>query len=215
MKKMSRTSIFIRALLFFLATTVGYLWVTYSYADNNINTYFNEYFGIEITKPASWFFLSANQRRSGMSNVTLNDEELTALLHSGAPFPIASIAKYIDFENRQGLIPTVNLAVINVDSKRPLDVLNDDISLLKRGVSNFKYIKKPQDAKLAGKDAAFAEFTFSQSDQNGVLWKGRSELWIVLKGSNAITLGLSTPAEGPDASRKEMEQILKSLKFHF
>ncbi len=65
-----------------------------SVAEDANDTFTNPTFGISVTKPADWQFMSAEQNLDNLKRTIVKDEEFQQLLQRYATAPLVVMAKY-------------------------------------------------------------------------------------------------------------------------
>lgn len=187
-----------------------------AFASEQQNTYINEIVGIEISKPKSWFFLSKKDASKSRRNVKLYDKEFQKLLQTKDRLLIVTLSKYKNPEERTDVSPTVNIifSKLGKSSQSPPELILESaiVSGIKKYFDDFEYVLKPTPADLSGKKAAKTIIKYTVENQNGYIFKVKSEMWLVPKGKRALLIGMSAPAQGSDTSEKEFKAILKSIK---
>ena len=186
-----------------------------TFAEANEDTYINDIVGIEISKPQEWFFMDTESVSLSRNRISLDDKNFERQLKSNARLPLVTICKYKKPETRLDVSPTVNVVYSklgNLMALAPDELLKIIGSSLGKQFLDFKYELEPTIAKLSTKNAAKAIARYTLENQDGYIFKVRSEMWIVPKGDRVLIIGFASPAEGPDVADVAFESIFKSIK---
>jgi hypothetical protein len=179
-------------------------------ADTNI--YSNPAFGIKITKPASWYFMSGNDFLENVRDTKLDDEKLQQLLQKSSA-PLIVLTKYA--EPLDDLNPSLKIRILPLGEfteDKPLDIGNDIVRHSKDLYSKVEV--EPTETTVAGRKASYHKFTYDIVLADKRVFHACSEVWVVpIKGHQFFFMFISdTRADEKNGSRTEIKGILDSVK---
>ena len=179
------------------------------------NTFKSVTVGFEITKPNSWQFVTVEQHLENLKNTKLDDEDFHQLMLKYATTPLVAMTKYP--EPYDDLNPSLKVNVKRfgkfkgTDPKQILAIVSAQI---KNVFADFKIVQKPRDTVVSGIKSAYMKMNYSLQSPDGRTFPTTSELWIVPRGEYFFMIGAGTNQDGKTGSRKEIEDILQSVRIH-
>lgn len=191
-------------LLSFLLTGTAYA---------NENTFKSITVGFEITKPKEWSFVTAQQNLDNIKRTKLSNEEFKELMLKYATAPLVAMTKYP--EPYDDLNPgfKVNIKPFGQIKERDgKEVISLILPQLQKMFKDFQITQPPVDTQVAGFKAGYVRINYSLQIPDGRTFPTTSELWVVPRGDYFFMIGAGTRQDEKTGRRKEIEQIMKSIK---
>lgn len=191
-------------LLSFLLTGTAYA---------NENTFKSITVGFEITKPKEWSFVTAQQNLDNIKRTKLSNEEFKELMLKYATAPLVAMTKYP--EPYDDLNPSfkVNIKPFGQIKERDgKEVISLILPQLQKMFKDFQIAQPPVDTQVAGFKAGYVRINYSLQIPDGRTFPTTSELWVVPRGDYFFMIGAGTRQDEKTGRRKEIEQIMKSIK---
>jgi len=168
--------------------------------------------GLEVTKPAVWVFLTAEQNADNLKRTELSDQEFRAAMAKYATVPMVAMAKYP--EPYPDLNPSfkVNMRSLgDLKGSSAVEITNLVVPQLQRAFADAKLVQPPKEVTISGLKAAYARIDYTL--RAGVeQFPTASELWIIPRGDFFFIVGAGTRQDEKSGTRAEIETIVKSLK---
>lgn len=184
-------------------------------AGDTVNTFKSVTVGFEVTKPSSWQFVTAEQNLENLKRMKLNDEEFHKLMLKYATAPLVAIMKYP--EPFDDLNPSFKVNVKpfgqldRTDPKKILAMLSAQfVSMFK----DYELVQAPIDTHVSGIKSGYIRINYSLQIPDGRRFPTTSELWIVPRGDYFFMIGAGTRQDEKTGSRKEIQEILKTVRIH-
>jgi hypothetical protein len=86
------------------------------------------------------------------------------------------------------------------------------VERLRSNFADFTFVQFVTETTVDGQPAAGMAARYTVADGKGKEFKTLSRMWAVPRGDYMLTIGMYSPAEGPNVSEKEFETIFKSIK---
>ncbi len=170
-------------------------------------------FGFEVTKPGKWLYLSAQENIENIRRTKLSNEEFQQLMLKYASAPLLIMTKYP--EPYDDLNPSFKVNVKpfgklkGADAKQIISLL---LPTLQKTFKDFELVQAPIEYTVAGLKGSYVRINYSLQISDGRLFPTTSELWIIPYGDYFFMIGAGTRQDEKNGSRKEIEQIVKSIK---
>lgn len=167
--------------------------------------------GLEVTKPAAWVYLTAEQNAENLKRAELSDEEFRAAMAKYATAPMVAMTKYR--EPYEDLNPSfkVNMRALGeLKGRSAVDIANLIVPQLQRVFTDAKVVQAPMEVTISGLKAAYTRIDYTLR-AGGEEFPTASELWIVPRGDFFFMLGAGTRQDEKSGSRKEIAAIVKSI----
>ncbi|HXV80700.1 MAG TPA: hypothetical protein VEG60_12555, partial [Candidatus Binatia bacterium] len=164
-------------------------------------------------KPASWQFVTAEQNLENLKNAKLNDEEFHQLMLKYATAPLVAMMRHP--EPFDDLNPSFKVQIKpfgqlkGIDPKQILTMMSGQ---MKSVFKDFSITQAPTNVVVSGIESAYMRINYSLQIPDGRIFPTTSELWIVPKGNYFFMIGAGTRQDEATGSRKEIEQIVQSVK---
>jgi hypothetical protein len=187
----------------FLATT--------AIADDN--TFKSVTAGFEVHKPASWQFVTAEQNLENLKRTKLNDEEFHQFVLKYSNAPLVAMMKYP--EPFDDLNPSFKVQLKPFGQLRgtdPKQILTIISGQMKNAFKDFTVAQTPTDGIVSGIKSAYMQINYSLQIPDGRNFPTTSELWIVPRGDYFFMIGAGTRQDEKTGTRKEIQQIINSIK---
>lgn len=184
-----------------------------AFAGESENTFRSVSVGFEITKPESWQFLTAEQNLENLKRTKLSDEEFHQLMLKYATAPLVAMMKYP--EPFDDLNPSLKVNVKpfgplkGIDPKQILSMVSAQFAGI---FKDYKLVEGPVDTEVSGMKSGYLRFNYSLEIPDGRSFPTTSELWIVPRGDYFFMIGAGTRQDEKTGSRKEIQEILKTVK---
>jgi len=169
--------------------------------------------GFSITKPSDWQYLTAEQNLNNLKSIKLNDKEFQAAMAQYATTPLVVMAKFK--EPYDDLNPSVKVNIKPLDQLKGTDskqILSLILPQFEKSFKDFKLMQAPQDVQVGDLKAAYVRINYSLQIPDGRIFPTTSEVWIVPRGDYFFMIGAGTRQDEKNASRKEIDQIIKTIK---
>jgi hypothetical protein len=177
------------------------------------NTFKSVATGFEVTKPASWHFVTAEQNLESLKNTKLNDEEFHQMMIKYSTAPLVAMTKHP--EPFDDLNPSFKVQVKpfgqlkGTDPKQILTLVSGQMKTL---FKDFVITQAPTDVIVSGIKSAYMRIDYSLQIPDGQTFPTTSEMWIVPSGEYFFMIGAGTRQDEKSGSRKEIQQIVDSVK---
>ncbi len=184
-----------------------------AFAGESENTFRSVSVGFEITKPESWQFLTAEQNMENLKRTKLSDEEFHQLMLKYATAPLVAMMKYP--EPFDDLNPSLKINVKpfgqlkGIDPKQILSMVSGQFANI---FKDYKLVEGPSDTEVSGIKSGYLRFNYSLQIPDGRSLPTTSELWIVPRGDYFFMIGAGTRQDEKTGTRKEIREILKTIK---
>jgi len=168
--------------------------------------------GLEVTKPAAWVFLTAEQNADNLRRTELSDQEFRVAMAKYATAPMVAMAKYR--EPYPDLNPSfkVNMRSLgDLKGSSAVEIINLVVPQLQRAFADAKLVQPPKEVTISGLKAAYARIDYTLR-AGGEQFPTASELWIIPRGDFFFIVGAGTRQDEKSGTRAEIEAIVKSLK---
>ena len=179
------------------------------------NTFYSSIFGITVTKPASWYFMSRDRFQENIHDLKLKDEELHQFLEKNN-VPVAIVTKYL--EPYDDLNPSFKVQVLPVADSSTDDpvAIADKVVQASNGSnhSNFKVDVAPVSVTVANRKAAYCKTSYDVVLADGRVFHACGEVWFVpvKKHGYFFMFSVDTRADEKNGSRAEAKEIVSSIK---
>lgn len=168
--------------------------------------------GIEVTKPASWSFLTAAQNLESFRQVPFKDRKIGEYAKKNVNIPIIAFAKYPEPFDDVNLSLKINIHPIgSYAGKTGLEILERMMPLIQKNMIDFEVLAGPEDASIDGLPAGYAKVVYSMVF-GGVSYDIVSELWTVPRGDFLFVIGAGHRADEKTGSGSELAAIVKTIK---
>jgi len=194
-----------------------YISIVLIFASVNIqadeNTFKNHTAGLEVTKPDSWSFLTAQENFDLIKDAEYKDKDFQEMMRKYAAAPLVAMMKYP--EPYDDLNPSfkVNIKPFGrnkgADGKQVISML---LPQFKKIFKNFEVIQSPSDVEVSGLKAAYAKVNYTMEIQDGRTFPTTSELWIVPRGDYFFMIGVGSRQNEEESTVEEIKQIINSIK---
>ena len=184
-------------------------------ANGDTNTFSNPTFGISVTKPGEWHFLTAREHRENLERTQLGDEEFQKLVQKYSSAPLVAMTKYKEPYN--DINPSLQMHIKplgKLPSANPKAILSIvATNLPSRRLEGFKIIIPPRDTTVAKQKAAYMKVHYAWEIKGVGKFPVCSEMWIVPRRNFFYMIGGSTRQDEKTGERREIRQIIESIKF--
>jgi hypothetical protein len=181
------------------------------FADSNV--FKNVTVGFEVTKPASWQFVTAEQNLENLKNTRLNDEEFHQLMLKYSTAPLVAMMKHPEpFDDLNPSFKTQVKPFGQFKGTDPKQILTMVSGQMKAAFKDFVVTQEPIDVTVSGIKSAYMRINYSLQIPDGRSFPTTSEMWIVPKGNYFYMIGAGTRQDEKTGSRREIRQILDSVK---
>lgn len=187
------------------------LWASASLAGDP-NVFSNATAGFQLTKPTEWHYITAAQNMKNIRAMKLSDEEFQAAMQKYATAPLVAMMKYP--EPYEDVNPSfkVNLKPYGgLKGKSPEDIINLVMPQFRKTFKEFVLVQPPIEVVVSGIKSAYARMNYTMEIPDGSTFPTTSELWIVPHGDYFFMIGAGTRQDEKTGSRKEIEEILKTV----
>lgn len=182
-----------------------------AYANDNIFKSISV--GFEIMKPKEWSFVTAQENLDNLKRTKLSDDEFQGLMLKYATAPLVAMTKYP--EPYDDLNPSLKVNIKpfgQLKGKDSKEVISLILPQFQKMFNDYQLVQSPIDVNVSGFKAAYVRINYLLQIQDGRIFPTTSELWIVPRGDYFFMIGAGTRQDEKTGSRKEIEQIMKSIK---
>ena len=184
-----------------------------SQAMDQPNLFNNTTAGFSIQKPEQWSFLSNQLVAASREQINLEDKDLEKMVKERASAPLVAMAKHQEpFED---LNPGVQVMVRPLGpfaAMAPTEMMRMTANQLKNAFPDFAIVEDIQEAQVDGLNAAHMKMQYTVASADGRQFQTTTWMWLVPRGEQLFTIGMSGPQEGPDMSDAEFQQIFDSIR---
>jgi hypothetical protein len=176
------------------------------------NAYKDQLFGLSISKPASWEFITAEESRERISSTKLEDESIEKLVMLFASRPIVSIIK----SRRQIPLPNVPITV-NPDERSPdisaIDVLRRLSGKGPNAFKDYSIIDRPKEIEIDGHGAAYMKAHYTgEFHGDTTVYPTSYETWIVPRQGYFFMISAVSSQSEDGKTRGEIASIIESIE---
>ena len=189
-----------------------FLMIGMAFAGDSDNTFRSITVGFEVTKPASWQFLTAKQNLENLKRTKLSDEEFHKMMLKYATAPLVAMMKYP--EPFDDLNPSFKVNVKpfgqlkGIDPKQILSMVSVQFASI---FKEYQLVEGPSDTDVSGIKSGYLKFNYALQAPDGRTFPTTSELWIVPRGDYFFMIGAGTRQDEKTGTRKEIQEILKTV----
>jgi hypothetical protein len=190
-----------------------FLMIGMAFAGDSENTFRSATVGFEVTKPESWQFLTAQQNLENLKRTKLSNEEFHQLMLKYATAPLVAMMKHP--EPFDDLNPSLKVNVKpfgqlkGTDPKQILSMVSVQFASI---FKDYEVVEAPTDTQVSGIKSGYLRFNYSLQIPDGRTFPTTSELWIVPRGDYFFMIGAGTRQDEKTGTRKEIQEILKTVK---
>ena len=169
--------------------------------------------GFEITKPADWHYLTAEQNQENLSRVELTDDEYKEALLKYATVPLVAMVKYA--EPFDDLNPSVKVNIKPLGELKGMaatEILSIFIPQLEKLFQDFEVAEGPQPVEVSGFPAGYLRVHYNLRVGDELVFPTASELWIVPRGDYFFLIGAGTRQDEKTGGRDEIWSILATMR---
>jgi hypothetical protein len=173
----------------------------------------NETAGIAVVRPAGWHTTSLDTVQENRNRVRLADPELQRLIQTRATAPLFVFSKYA--EPYPGLNPSIQITLRpsgSLAGQPPTALLRMALGTMRRALPDFQEVTPIANARVSGLAAAHVRGKYTLQSKSGESYRVVTRLWLAPRGAFMFLIGMSGPADGPDASEEEFRQALASVE---
>ena len=177
------------------------------------NVFRNVTAGFELSKPAGWVFVTAQQNLDNLTKTKLNDAEFQKTMLRYATAPMVAMTKHP--EPHEDLNPSFKVNIkplgrFKGESPNALTALL--VSQIKPMFKDFALVVSPTNCVVAGLTGSYVRIHYNLETQDGQTFPTASELWIVPRGDFFFMMGAGTRQDEKSGKRSEIEDIIRSIK---
>jgi hypothetical protein len=170
--------------------------------------------GFEVTKPAEWTFISAEQNLENIKRTEIKDKEFHAAMVKYATAPLVAMTKYPEPFDDLNPSLKVNIRPFGpIKGMAPTKIMNVLVSQFEKVFQEFVLVEAPRPVKVAGIESGYMKINFSMQTADGRKFATTSELWIVPRGDYYFMIGAGTRQDEKTGSRKEIQAIVDTIRF--
>jgi len=189
-------------------------WSVFSYAENNL--FKSITVGLEVTKPSTWSFVTADEYKENLKRTKLSDAEFQELMQKYATAPLVAMMKYP--EPYDDLNPSFKVNIKPLGQLKGMDgktIVSLFLPQFQKLFQDYELVQEPVDKEISGLNAGYVRINYSLQIPDGRTFPTTSELWIVPRGDYYFLIGAGTRKDEKNGSRNEINEILKSLKIEW
>lgn len=170
--------------------------------------------GLRLTKPESWFFISAEENWKNLEKTKMSNEEFQQAMLKYATTPLVAITKYKEPFNDLNPSLKINIKPLGqLHGASPLKIAELIVPSLKQAFPDLKVIQTPKEVLVGGLKGTYIHVQYLLKTQAGPSFPTSSEIWIVPKGNHFFMIGAGTRQDEKTGTRKEISQIVQSIQF--
>lgn len=173
----------------------------------------NKTVGLEITKPATWYYISAPQYLDNVRSTKLSDHDLQTWILKYATAPLVSIAKSSE--------PTLGVSAVFKVQVKPSGPLKGQpptalvaavLRLAQKAFKDYQLEQPPTEVEISGIKSAYARINYTAQLSDGSSHPATSETWVVPRGEYFFILGAVSAQDDKTGCREEISAIVRSVK---
>lgn len=168
--------------------------------------------GFALRKPSSWHFMPTAWRSESLKNVDFKDDDFAELMETYATEPLVMVVKHE--ETKETLNPTLQVVfrpLGQLERMSPEDVAKLSLEAMPQMYEDFEVVEDVESTEVGGHPAAHYATRFTLRNDAGATFPTLSDAWIVKRGAYLFMIGGSGPPDGEDASRPELEAMVRSI----
>lgn len=180
---------------------------------DEVNVFKSVTAGFEVTKPAEWQFVTAEQNLENLKRTELNDKEFHAAMVKYATAPLVAMMKFP--EPFDDLNPSLKVNIKpfgQLKGTAPTKILGMLSPQFEKAFQDFKVVAPPALVTVAGIEAGYMRMNYSMLAPDGRSYPTTSELWIIPRGDYFFMIGAGTRQDEKTGSRKEIQAILDTMR---
>ncbi len=197
-----------------LATIVPAVFLLPMFASaGDTNTFSDPAFGIRVTKPSGWVFLTVQQHLENLKRATLKDGERLKWLREHPSPPLVGMMRYA--EPFDDVNPNVMVFVAPVGQFPTNDLVTTLRGLVadrQKQFDNFRTVEPPKDTTLKGYSSAYAKFYYDLKVPDGRRFPAWGEMWLIPHKEQLLIVVLELREDEKTGKRSEFDGIMESLK---
>lgn len=172
----------------------------------------SEIAGFEITKPADWQFVTAEQNLENLKNTQVGDKDFQAAMVKYATAPLVAMAKHSEPFNDVNPTLKVNIKPFGpLKGTAPTKILGILVTQFEKVFQDLEIVTPPTAVKVSGLDAGYIKMNYTLQVPDGTSFPTTSELWIVPRGDYFFMIGSGTRQDEATGSRKEIQAIVDTV----
>jgi hypothetical protein len=176
------------------------------------NTFKSVTVGFELTKPAEWQFVTAEQNLENLKRAEFANEEFHAQMLKYATAPLVAIMKYPEPYDDVNPSFKVNIKPFGqLKGTPPTDILKLLTPQFQSIFADFSVVVQPTEVTVSNRAAGYVRLNYSLA-ADGRTFPATSELWIVPRGDYFFLIGAGTRQDEKTGSRAEIQAILDSVR---
>jgi hypothetical protein len=175
----------------------------------------NKNIGFEITRPATWYYVSAPEYLDNAGSTKLNDAGLQDWIVRHATAPLVSFAKSPE--------PALGVTAVFKVHVKPSGPLEDQpatklvaavLGLAQKAFRDYELEQPPIEVEISGIKSAYARINYSAQLVDGRSYPATSETWVIPRGKYIFILGAVSARDAKNDSREEISAIVRSVRIH-
>lgn len=195
----------------FLAASVVLSAATAVAADQGV--FNNPTAGFQVTKPAEWNYITAEQNMDNIKALKLSDEEFHAAMQNYATAPLVAMTKFPEpFEDVNPSFKVNIKPYGGLKGTPPQEIISLVLPQFQKAFKDFVLVQAPSEVEVSGIKSAYARVNYTMEIPDGRTFPTTSELWIVPRGDYFFIIGAGTRQDEETGNREEIQSILKTVK---
>lgn len=169
--------------------------------------------GLELTKPAHWHYVSAQQNLDNLREAKMSDAQLQQAAIRFASAPLVAVARYE--EPHPDLNPSfkVNFRPLGrLRGQAPLTILNAIMPTFARMFNDLAYAESPREVTVSGLRAAYTKVHYTLRTRGGQAFQTASQIWIVPRGEYLFMMAAGTKQGDTSEVSRDIASIVQSVK---
>jgi len=169
--------------------------------------------GFEITKPAGWQFITAEQNLENIKRTTLNDSEFHAAMLKYATAPLVAMTKYAEPFDDVNPSLKVNIKPLGqLKGMTATAIINLITPQFQKVLKDFVVVEPPMAVTVSELSGAYMRMNYSMQIPDGRTFPTTSELWIVPRGEYFFMIGAGSRQDEKTGLRSEIQSILSTVR---
>lgn len=169
--------------------------------------------GFEVAKPDTWQYATADFTQQNLRATKLSDQDLQAAMLKYATTPMVAMMKYP--EPYEDLNPSfkVNIKPLGgLKGRSATEIISVLLPHFEKAFKDYKLVQPPMEVELSGLTGSYVRINYSLITADDQAFPTTSELWIVPRGEYFFMIGAGTRQDERTGSRKEIQDILKTVR---
>jgi hypothetical protein len=173
----------------------------------------NKAIGLEITKPATWYYVSAPQYLDNIASTKFDDHDVQAWVAKYITSPLVAMATSTD--PSRGFNANFKVQVKpsgSLKGQPATAIVAAVLPLAQKAFKDYQVDQPPIEVEISGIKSAYARINFTAQMSDGRSDPATSEVWVIPRGDYFFILGAVSARNADASTREEVAAIVRSVK---